>query len=681
MQMFRNKRVIQDKSYARNTVEEVVFDLGECRYKWRPFQLAFQLLTLESASDSTHPDRDIVDLIWFPTGGGKTEAYLGLAAYVIFLRRLRHGDKGAGTAVITRYTLSLLTAQQFQRAATLICACELIRQESTSLGNKPFRIGLWIGEKNVPNRFSKARELFDIMIEEDEPRNPFQLQQCPWCGTLVIPSRKSPDSDYGIKSSENAFNFFCPTDNCAFHSQLPIDVIDEGLYKHPPTLLLATVDKFAQLPWDDSAVSFFGGSAYAAPSLIIQDELHLLSGPLGTTVGLYETGIEALITLKGGNPKIVSSTATIRRASEQISGLFGRHRSRVFPPSGLDSRDSYYARASTKAGRRYVGILPQSHSTQTAMVNTASALLQSPIACGLKDVDLDAMWTLVAYHNSLRELGRTVNLSRDDIPERITAWNPIDAREIPEDAVMELRSNLDGAALPKRLQQLGVPYNEDGALSVVCCTNMFSVGVDVQRLGLMLVNGQPKSVSEYIQATSRVGRGSVPGLVITLYGATRPRDRSHYEQFRAFHSALYMHVEPSSVTPFSPPSRDRALHAVLVMLMRHWGRLPADGDAVFFDKDSAEVKTIRELISARVRIIDPEEADATIKQLDYLIAEWDEIAKDRSEKGASFFYRSAGKSHSNLLAEYGKPKAGMWRTLKSMRNVDAECGLAVLGAN
>ncbi len=681
MQMHQTKFVVAEKSYARDEPKFVELSPTSA-FAWRPFQLAFQLLTFESAAESDSVDRSVVDLIWFPTGGGKTEAYLALAAFVIFLRRHRLSERAVGTAVFTRYTLSLLTAQQFQRAATLICACEELRaRDEATLGTKPITIGLWIGDKHTPNRYNRALELLEELLEEDEPRNPFQLQQCPWCGTLIVPSQIDPDrQSYGIRATERSFQFFCPTSACPFNHLLPIGVIDEQLYDQPPTFLLATVDKFAQLPWEPRAGIFFGSAETEPPGLIIQDELHLLSGPLGTMVGLYETGIETLISLNGAAPKIVASTATIRRASEQISGLFGRPVTRVFPPSGTDSRDSYYARESSRPGRRYVGILPQSHSTQTSVVNLASALLQSPVSCGLTGDELDGMSTLVVYHNSLRELGRTINLSRDDVPERIKAWFGPEARELTEDGVMELRSNLDGAALPKRLLRLKLTHDNAQCVSIVGCTNMFSVGVDVPRLALMLVNGQPKSVSEYIQATSRVGRGSTAGLVVTLFGATRPRDRSLYEQFGAFHANFYMRVEPTSVTPFSPPSRARALHAVIVLLMRHFGKLRDDDGAGGFQKNAPEVKIVLDALKSRVQQVDPGENEATTAEIYKIFDEWQSLADEARAKRKPLFYRSAGRSHTNLLAHFGKANDGFWETPDSLRNVDAECSLAVLGA-
>jgi hypothetical protein len=681
-QMHRSRVVIAGKSHARNTRTIPSCDYRQLEYKWRPFQLAFQILTLESTANEDSVDRENVDLIWFPTGGGKTEAYLAVAAFAIFLRRLRYGDAASGTAVITRYTLSLLTAQQFQRAATLICACERLRATyNGELGKKPITIGLWIGDRHTPNRVAKAHEKAQLLYEDDNPVSFFQIQQCAWCGTALLPTERTADrAAYGFRSDGLSFRLFCPSDDCDFNSVLPIQVIDEELYKAPPTFLLATVDKFAMLAWEDRSTAFFGSAESRPPSLIIQDELHLLSGPLGTTVGLYEMAVESLIRLRDSKPKIIASTATIRRANDQVCGLFGRP-SCVFPASGLYVNDSYFAKVDPSApGRRYLGVMPQSKSTQTSMVDTASSILQGINECDLDDEARDAYWTLVIYHNSLRELGRTITLARADIPERLEARasDPERVRVIEDENVMELRSNVGGDKLPKLLQRLYETYGSELCASIVACTNMFSVGVDVPRLGVMLMNGQPKSTSEYIQSTSRVGRGSHPGLVVALYGATRPRDRSHYEQFVSYHSALYRHVEPTSVTPLSPPSRARALHAVLVILARHWIGLLRDDAAGEFRKGDPSVAKIREVLLERVMETDAFEAEATTRHFDRLCDEWDQLAVEASSKHKPLFYRSAGKSHTNLLKPFGSKGPG-WATLTSMRNVDTSCGISIVG--
>jgi hypothetical protein len=293
--------------------------------KWYPFQLAFILRILPSIVDPHSVDRSFVDLLWFPTGGGKTEAYLGIAAFTIFLRRLRDQDKGAGTAIITRYTLRLLTAQQFERTSRLICACERIRRsDPKTFGAIPVTLGLWVGGDTTPNTFQAAVEKRANLLAEERPINPFQINQCPWCAGDLVPKRRGPESLYGIRADNQTFEFFCPSASCDFHDRLPVSVVDEDLYNHPPTMIVGTVDKFARLAWEEHSGSFFGSDRFAPPELIIQDELHLLSGPLGTTVAVYESAIGELCAKHGISPKIIAATATIRRAHEQVRSLFGR---------------------------------------------------------------------------------------------------------------------------------------------------------------------------------------------------------------------------------------------------------------------------------------------------------------------------------------------------------------------
>lgn len=647
---------------------------------WYPFQLAFQLAVLPSLADPGHPERDLVDLLWFPTGGGKTEAYLGLAATAIFLRRLTGGSPGP--VVLTRYTLRLLTTQQFQRAATLICAAERIRQDRPDLGEVPIRLGLWIGGGSTPNDCAKAREKLGELLEEDRPISPFQLDRCPWCGTSLVPATSSEDgSDYGFDASQpNDFRIYCPTDACPFHTRLPIQVVDEVLYRSPPEFVVATVDKFAQLAFREDAGVLLGTGQGAGPSLVIQDELHLLSGPLGTMVGLYEAAIQEVIRAAGGRPKIVASTATIRRAADQAAGLFGRA-VRVFPPPGTEYGDSFFATRDEKnPGRLYAGVMSQIHTPSFSLIQTCAAILQ-----GRNEVDelgpdeTDAYGTLVAYHNSLRELGKTVTFARDDIPARMAfyATAPDRRRVMDADHVVELTSNVSDSELVRTLARLEKTPEDPAGVSFVACTNMLSVGVDVPRLGVMVVNGQPKTTSEYIQATSRVGRGRVPGLVVTVYSPGKPRDRSHYEQFRSYHHSLYRWVEPTSVTPFALPSRNRALHAALVILVRHVLGLGSEPSAATFRRDLPGLDDVVEGLVSVVRRVDPDEEESTREDLDRLVDEWHDRA---SASGGRLRYRVNSKSFDDLLRNFGAPGLG-WPTPNSMRNVDQECLVKVQGAS
>ncbi|MDX2853899.1 helicase-related protein [Streptomyces sp. PA03-3a] len=647
---------------------------------WRPFQLAFFLLSLKGVADPAHPDHEVVDLIWFPTGGGKTEAYLLLAAFVMVLRR-RQPD-GGGTAVLSRYTLSLLTTQQFQRAATTVCALEKLRRDDPSrLGEEPFSIGLWVGMATSPNTYDEAHKKFGEVRDAAKPDDVFILDRCPWCGTRILPSHKSPDiGDYGVRAETDSFTFYCPRDECLFHDELPVSVVDEHLYDRPPTFVLGTVDKFARLAWEARAGRLFGSAGgHRPPSLVIQDELHLLTGPLGTTVGLYESAVLGLCTRAGVGPKVVASTATIRRSGEQVRGLYGRD-VQLFPPAGLDARHSYFAEPDTsRPGRRYVGVMAQGHTAGRASVATAAAMLQA--AFELPEESRDAYWTLVAYHHSLRELGRTVTAAADDIPAQLAGLDSgRGTRELPDQQVQELTSNLPRAEQPLLLDRLEKPYDASDAVSFLPCTNMLSVGVDVKRLALMLMLGQPKTTAEYIQATSRVGRHSVPGLVVTFFNATRARDRSHYETFDAYHGSLYRHVEPTSVTPWSAPSRRRALHAALVILARHGLGLSAENQAGDILDRLPAAAAIAEELSDRASAGDPRVAEAVRDELDALLGQWQQHALDARKEGRELYYRSQGKGQMNLLKNF-EQHGGLWETPHSMRNVDRECQVTVKGAD
>lgn len=652
--------------------------------RWRPFQLGFQLLSIASTADATHPDRGVVDLIWFPTGGGKTEAYLGLAAFEMVRRRLARGGRGGGTAVLTRYTLRLLTSQQFQRAATLICALERLRQQREELRGTPaFTIGLWVGGETTPNDYAAAHRRTTEMRKAQTPESPYQIQVCPWCATPLLPPRRTNDAGaYGVRSTNSSFELYCPHPECAFHPLLPVSVVDEQMFIDPPTLLVATVDKFARLPWIRDAGRLFGhsGVPFDPPGLVIQDELHLLSGPLGTTVALYEAAIQGLLAWHGQPPKIVASTATIRAAGHQVRSLYGREVS-LFPPSGLTAEDSFFATTDWDApGRLYVGLMPQAHTASFATVLTCVALLQAPRALDLDGTLLDAYWTVVAYHNSLRELGRTVTLTRDDVESMLKARDadPGGTRGLRKDGVVELTSNVRADQLPGLLARLEHSVEQDDAVDLVATTNMLSVGIDIGRLGLMLMNGQPKTTAEYIQATSRVGRADVPGLVVTLLRAGKPRDRSHYEGFRTYHEALYRHVEPTSVTPWSLASRKRALHAALAILVRHGCGLRENDQAGDFHSDDGAVKRAVQVLADAAAEGDPDEASAVADDLARLVGDWEHRARTAESQGLRLKYQSSAADSPALLCDFGERRDG-WETMHSMRAVDRQVRVVAVG--
>lgn len=642
--------------------------------EWRPFQLAFILLCLEGIADPESSDRDLADLLWFPTGGGKTEAYLGLIAFTLFLRRLKNPGGGAGVTVLMRYTLRLLTIQQFERAALLICCCEAIRRIEKDLGSAPFSIGLWVGRGGTPNTLRVARTSLDRLRQgfTPEEQNPVQVHSCPWCGVPL------DHINYYIQNAPPRLIIQCRQGDCDFGSELPIFVVDEDIYVERPSLIIGTVDKFATLPWKAEVANLFNldHADDPRPELIIQDELHLISGPLGTLTGLYETAVDFLCTQDGTRPKVVASTATIRRAGHQSHGLFDRE-VRQFPPPGLDARHSYFAIEASreeKGTRLYLGLMAPGTSQTTLLVRTYAALLQWVQDIDAPDSVKDPYWTLIGYFNSLRVLGGARMQVQDDVNDRVELLSTArGTKPRPLENRIELTSREPSGHIPEYLKRMAEEYPSPGALDVILATNMISVGVDIDRLGLMVVMGQPQSTSEYIQSTSRVGR-KYPGLVVTLLNAARSRDRSHYESFVAYHSALYRQVESTSVTPFSSRARDRGIHAVLVALARLTvpGFRP-NSAATDVEAMSDALFSVKRTILDRVSRVAPDEVDATEAQLDEIIDEWKTIAAEKP----GLVFDNWRHPEDALLVDAGLDDLGItgFRTTRSLRDVDMASNL------
>jgi hypothetical protein len=703
---------------------------------WRPFQLGFILQCLRGIADPSDDERDIADLLWFPTGGGKTEAYLGLTAFTLAYRRMRSktdpDDSSCGTSVVMRYTLRLLTIQQFQRAAALICACEVIRlKDPAQWGDEPFTIGLWVGASVTPNSYEDAKAAI-VRLKNGETlyeASPYQVLYCPWCGRDLPPDHYTSDDDLErtlVKCSGEG----CPFAMTASELGLPVLLVDEEIYRHPPSVLLATVDKFAQMAWNGRIQSLFGrvtdrcprhgfisagdqhpkrhnetrgwpkaeiGPArrLAPPDLIIQDELHLISGPLGTLVGIYESAVEGLSSRvlhgKRVRAKVVASTATIRRASKQVAALFDRDVC-VFPPQGLDAGDSFFAREDTSVpGRLYLGVYAPGKSVKTSLVRVyATALSRALVEFEAgPSPESDSYMTLVGYFNSLRELGGAVRLVDDDVPARLRVlrrrgFGP--ARLIYEKK--ELTSRARSQEISATLKQLDRTFlgKESGAypIDILLASNMLSVGVDIDRLGIMVVSAQPKTSAEYIQATSRVGRRH-PGLVIEVYNWSRPRDTSHYERFAHYHDTFYRHVEATSVTPFSARARDRALAGVLVSYLRQDNPgLATEQAANLFDATSDSVaKVIAELVGRAYRVTEREEVRSeTDQQLKNLVAEWRHQTAPPAARSLVYTGRGIKRddgSKSILLQpmerELGR---GMWRVAGSLREVEPELPVVLI---
>lgn len=669
--------------------------------RWYPFQLFYLLMIIPDFVKQDSAYKDVVDLLWFPTGGGKTEAYLAVSAFIIFYERLSESRSLYGTTIIMRYTLRLLTIQQFERASALICACEEIRK-AEHLGGNEISIGLWIGGGSAPNRLKEAQDALEKLMAGEqlyELSTPIQITKCPYCGKALTPSNYKIDDD-GMK-------IVC--DDCG---RLPIYIVDDDIYEKMPTLVISTVDKFARIVWEERTGRIFGCNIDTnKPKLIIQDELHLISGPLGTLTGLYESAIDKLCQDgKGDKPKIIASTATVKNAAYQINGLYGRKHFQ-FPPGGLDSTNSFFAVQATKEekpSRFYVGLSEQGGSMVDLMIRTYSVLsVADYFLSAYPEYDekvIDQYYTIIGYFNAIKDLGTASTIVKERMRAYISSLlngkfieesqklgirksgeeEEDDEREDSQEPKKEkyrygcrmrpgeLTSRRTSTEVKNILDELKKKYKKDGdnaqVYKYVLSSNMFSVGVDINRLGLMVVYGQPKSNSDYIQATSRVGRSN-PGLVFCLYNAFRSRDRSYYERFNQYHSCFYRYVEPTSVTPFSQRSIEKGLHSVFIALVRHLvpGMEHNDG-ASRFSESNRIVQEINRYLLTRIKAIQPDAYDVAKDYLNAVMEAWSDSVRQKLVYNNKLKGKFASQYMSLLVS--AEEDSGDLPILNSVRNVE-----------
>lgn len=617
---------------------------------WYPFQMAYILQIIPDIVDCDSKYHNDVDLLWFPTGGGKTEAYLGLSAFSIFFRRLNKSHYNVnGVTIIMRYTLRLLTLQQFERATALVCACEYMRKKYGIPGGE-ISIGLWIGSGMTPNHIIDASETLKKLREDSTAviyeANPMQITKCPWCGAEI--------GIGGYDIVGGAMNISCCNNpECAFHSHLPIYVVDDDIYRVAPTFILSTVDKFARITWEEQAGNLLGANGCKPPELIIQDELHLISGPLGSITGIYEIAIENICRYYGSVPKIIASTATVKNADHQIKILYNRKMIQ-FPPNGLEHTDSFFAIEANKEerpARTYIGVCSIGFGTSEMLIKIFALLIFMKHLYRLqgKPTDvIDQFYTSVGYFNTLKELGSNSIILSDRISAEIKYLATYKFKKEAESVNMkmdcanadipsyfknnELTSRNSAQEIKAILERLANKYTSEDCFDYIMASNMLSVGIDINRLGVMCVYGQPKSNSEYIQATSRVGRTN-PGLVISLYNNMRSRDKSYYEQFGYYHSTFYKYVEATSITSYSPRAIEKALHCAMMAIIRHTiPKYNPNENACKFTRNDKDVARVKLDILKRVEKIEPRITRYAEEWLDYYLDRWEELTESLPNK-------------------------------------------------
>jgi len=822
---FANKAISLQQEWTKKTV-----------YDWYPFQLGFILQVIRGVSDQESEDRRICDLLWFPTGGGKTEAYLALVAYILAYRRLKgmSGDDsypmlGYGTAIISRYTLRLLTIQQFRRASALIIACEYLRRKGWGLkqdqmwGDSEFSLGLWVGGNVSPNSLTDgwyknkiipgAFKLLRNKENGKENSEPAQLLNCPSCNAIlslpyeklnpepvslylttekkglpsisalelhslkikdlsakivfnyensqivkinITPSKEISKKDLqhffrilirdhqfprilccdvtrpgyffdwkprkDRKLKEIDFHIICPNPDCPLSGEwdldvkslseqeirsslpyfklqnrdkygkfpLPIFTVDDHLYRNHPSFIIATVDKFARMAFLPKVGSFFGkiskNSRYydknnpnktlRPPDIFIQDELHLIEGPLGSMVGIYEVAISFLSEIDGWSPKYITATATIRNAESQVKALY-RRKVNIFPPLALSAEDNFFARSPEVSqrvedgpSRLYIGVCVSGLSPQTTgmyLWGTMLQLVKEKVEnAGNSGRKYDPYWTIVGYFNSRRELAAVSNLIRQDVVEFLgQRWGPKKARVLEQNDSIELSSRVDSIKLPAYLERISAPSlcnNSVYNTNTVVATSILGTGIDIDRLGIMIVHGQPKTTSQYIQSTGRVGR-KYPGIVISFLRSTRIRDMDHYENFVGYHRSLYKSVEPVPVYPFSPGVIDRSIGPVIVSILRNLKPNSKIDFSLKWEKepttitDDSQSQFLSNLISYIVRQKNkqPEHLQPSgdlESIIDSLLARWKQIA---IEVSSSLKYSETGRTRASshvVLGDY-----------------------------
>ena len=551
--------------------------------QWRPFQLGFLLANVASLLDVTpNGDRGIVDTLWFATGGGKTETYLLYVLTAAFFDRLR--GKREGITSWGRFPLRMLSLQQTQRFADVLAAAELTRRDEGIPGHE-FSLGFLVGSAGTPNRIRRGTDQRPGDPDPSDPHMPERykvLLRCPFCG--------NDDLQMRFDQERWALDHVCNDQNCPREGvQLPFRIVDEEIYRSLPTVVLGTIDKAASVSMQAAMRGLYGtpsgrcsvrkhGFTYAprsaspggclfpgcraesapldqdahlyAPTIRMQDELHLLRDSLGAVDSHYEALLDALQGHYGSAPKIIASSATLAGHDEQVAALYQRE-GRTFPRPGPMAGRSFWSQDTEALARRFAGLAPRGVTLEYA-TDQLTESLQRVIRRAVDDpaavaadigIDVAALPDLVlnygvdvVYGSNLKDVEAVarsfdsqIQLDRPVNAATLTGRTPLD----------EVRTTLARLVDPEQ------DFYE--RIHLVAASSMLSHGVDVNRLNVLVMLGLPLATAEFIQTTSRVGR-SHPGLVIVLHKIGRERDAAVYRTFPSFVAHADRLIDPVPIT-------------------------------------------------------------------------------------------------------------------------------------
>jgi hypothetical protein len=584
---------------------------------WRLFQLVFLvseipgIAALADKPGSVPEDLERADIIYFPTGGGKTEAYLAVLTFHCFFDRLR--GKFAGVTAWTRFPLRLLTLQQTQRVADVICMADLVRraQSDPRLAGSSvagFGVGYFVGKSSTPNeivdpenyRYASADDIATWAIANDDAarQNWRRLIHCPscWTGTVRV--------DFDVPQVRLIHR--CTEPGCEFpDGRIPVYVVDNEIYRYLPSVLVGTIDKLASIGNQRKMVQIFGSidgycrvhgffkgkccqkdcdgkklvasvpGGFSGPTAFVQDELHLLKEGLGTFDGHYETFVQELLrTLSPTSRlKIIASSATIEDFERQIEHLYGASPplATIFPGPGPKLGASFYAQTLDYPQRLYVGFIPHNKTIFNAILELLEhyhcilqELLQTPAGAanpsgGSLRPHTDEWFTLLdLYVTSLTYFlsSRDLNSVHTDLDGHVSPR--LQAMGLSPLNILELTGSTSTDEVASTLEHLDRAKLSQERATAVLATNMVSHGVDIDRLNAMIFYGMPRQNAEYIQAASRVGRANV-GLVFVCHHPARERDQSHYSVFGKYHEYLGQFVEPVAINRWAKFSINRTL--------------------------------------------------------------------------------------------------------------------------